>query len=179
MSNQSTWFCAHTTGGAEAKLEAALARIEVTTYLPRVLSQIRNPFRDGHFTHRRVAFFPGDLFAAPTEMGWYRIKSDMGVAARPRWVEFGAGPVEIPNELIDSLRAAEHKGLIVPRECEVKGDYVEIQPGERVSILAGPWKGFAGVFHAQTGLERVSILLNVLGAERPVEFVRQDIRAAS
>ena len=45
-----------------------------------------------------------------------------------------------------------------------------LAPGTAVAIADGPFRGFAGLYAGQTRQERELVLINILGASRPVEI---------
>src|SRR6185369_8793893 len=167
---ESAWYCGQTTVGRERSLNDALARIGVETFLPQVRDHFKrhkeNSDEISHYT-KRGAFFPGYLFAKLGEYEWSRVKLQLGVSVRVQWVNFGSGPIQVPGEWIEMLKA----GRIEETEQVEERKYPQIISGQMVEIVDGPLSGFHGVFDRElSGGERVVILINMLGARRSVEF---------
>ena len=56
----------------------------------------------------------------------------------------------------------------------------DLQEGDLVQITSGPLKDFIGVFQRRLSSgERVKILLNLIGAEVPVQISRSQIKKAA
>lgn len=175
---ESPWFCGQVTVGREKSFADSLVRIGVETFLPRIRTHRKRHKYDwriqdstlSHYTPL-LPLFPGYLFARLDNYDWARIKTKLGIGLAPRWIDFGAGPVEIPEDLIGMLRAGQ--SLDVPGT-----EYPVIHEGQPVDIVEGPWTGLTGVFNQSLkGGERVLVLMTVLGALRPVEFARGQIRS--
>jgi transcriptional antiterminator RfaH len=107
------------------------------------------------------ALFPGYLFARFDYVRQYRhVKSTRGVA---RIIGFGGRPAIVPDEIIEGLK--DH--LATEDVIEIRS---EIQPGEPVQVIQGPFAGIrAVVTRVMPARERVAILLEILGMEREVE----------
>ena len=54
------------------------------------------------------------------------------------------------------------------RRCRSSGRV--LTPGAVVAIAGGPLRGFEGIYSGQSAQEREIVLLNLLGAVRPVEI---------
>jgi transcription antitermination factor NusG len=49
--------------------------------------------------------------------------------------------------------------------------------GDRVRILAGPFKGHLAIYAGMSGPERVAVLLQILGGPQRVTLAQRDIEA--
>jgi len=84
------------------------------------------------------------------------IRSTLGVIGL---VRFGNQPAVMPQSAIETIQQQE-KTLIETTDihpCWQKGDVVE--------VIEGPFLGLRGIFQAKEGMERVSLLLDILGRE--------------
>lgn len=175
-----SWYCGQTTVGRERKLEAALARVGVETFLPltrihrqrhQYIHENREDDNKGYEKRSYTsggAFFPGYIFAKMGEYEWTRVKLQLGVSVRAQWVNFGEGPVEVPAEFIDMLREGR-----VETNAADRREYPRIEAGQEVKIIDGPLSGFSGIFDQElSGGERVLVLITMLGALRKVPFER-------
>lgn len=84
------------------------------------------------------------------------IRSTLGVIGL---VRFGNQPAVMPESAIEAIQ--QHEQAIVDNCAEhprwTKGDLVE--------ILDGPFAGLRGIFQRKEGIERVSLLLDILGQQ--------------
>jgi transcription antitermination factor NusG len=82
----------------------------------------------------------------------------------------GLHPARVPDTVIEEIRARERNGAIeLPRR--------QLRAGDRVRILAGPFCGQLAIYAGMSGLERVTVLLQILGSATRVTLPRSDIEA--
>lgn len=149
------WFAVQTIPRAEDKACAHLLRQNYETYLPRLRKRRRHA--------RRVdvvlrPLFPGYLFVRfdPANEPWRAINSTVGVI---RMVGFGDQFVAVPDNVIAALQSLEdEKGIIV-------GAGPALKPGQSVRILDGALVDQIGVLLEGSGVERVRLLVKLLGRE--------------
>ena len=156
------WYLIHTKPLAERLAQANLERQGYCTYLPQVrhVGRCRQQRRQ-----RVVALFPRYLFLRLNvgEQSVQPIHSTTGVSDI---VRFGMRCAVVADDVIEQLRS---------RADPVTGVHT-LQPrarfarGTRVRITAGPFCGIDGIFERAEGAERVTILLTLLGEERPLQF---------
>jgi transcriptional antiterminator RfaH len=84
-------------------------------------------------------------------------------------VGFGGQPSVVDPDVIGELRQFVRDNEVI----EIKPD---IQPGDEVTVLDGPFKGLrAVVTRIMPAKERVAVLLDLLGTQREVEVTLQRV----
>ena len=157
------WFVVQTKPKQENKAELNLERQGYETYCPRVVQPRR--YR-GRWRKIVEPLFPRYLFAK-LEQGqddFAPIRFTLGVTSM---VRFGGIPKALSSNLVDQLRRLENEnqGFSMNRP--------QWQLGDSIEIVEGAFAGFKGLFHAESGAERVVVLLKLLGREHKV-IVEQD-----
>lgn len=154
------WYLIHTKPSGEALAVANLERQGYDLYLPRVVQTIRRAGR----RHERIApLFPRYLFLRLNEgkQALGPVASTLGVAGI---VRFGSRYKVVPDKVIRDLQArAEPESGLHRLTCDPHP-----APGSRVRIRSGPFDGLEGVFEREAGLDRVVVLLQVLGQNAAV-----------
>lgn len=159
------WACAQTESQREHVAERWLKEQRFEVYLPRI--RIERHVR-GRRVDDETPLFPGYLFINIVDR-WYSIPSTIGVIDVLRASE---GPARVPDRIITDLKARERDGVIelLRRPAFRRGD--------RVRIVAGPFRDQLAVFAGMKPRERVEVLLQFFGGERRLELGRHDIRRA-
>jgi transcriptional antiterminator RfaH len=162
-----SWYLVHAKPQGEAKAQANLGRQGYEVYFPRVRELARH---SGRWRERIGPLFPRYLFVRLDEGrdDFGPIHSTLGVAAL---VRFGSNYTIVAESVIRELRnrADPESGLhrLTPR--------ASFAAGSRVRLLSGPLEGLEGVFQCETGSDRVTVLLDILGRQTavrvPAEFV--------
>jgi len=152
-SAQKRWYLVYSKPRKEELARVNLERQGYPAYLP----MMRTPRRKlGRRVIRVEPMFPRYLFIhLDTETdNWAPIRSTLGVVSL---VRFGMLPSAVPDDLIASLRERDNASGIqdVPLNT--------FERGQRVRIEEGPFMGYEGIYLAQTGQERVHILLDIVG----------------
>ncbi len=162
---EKTWYLVYCKPRQEQVAKANLERQSFSAYLPLV-RQFR---RRGS---RRIAvigpLFPRYLFIhlnAQTD-NWAPIRSTLGISSL---VRFGAQPAVVPDELICLLRSRDNPDGVqeLPE--------VDYRPGDPVRIAEGVMQGYAGIFLAKSGKDRVLVLLDILGKQTRADVSRDHI----
>jgi transcriptional antiterminator RfaH len=139
----SNWYVINTRPKKEFQVEKIFAEAGFQYYNP--VYKIEN---------RIKPFFPGYgflIFDFPAQ--YQLIKYTRGVK---RVVGNQVGPIPIPEETIQVLKAREIAGLI---EFEKHGEAPNL--GDEIEVVEGPLKGLKGIFKKEVGdKERVLILLS-------------------
>lgn len=164
-STQRQWYVVYTKARQEDVALENLQRQGFEAYLPRwkvtkrkqsLLSSLIEPF------------FPRYLFIHMdrSQDNWAPIRSTRGVCGL---VRFGGSPNPVPDDFIKMLKNNEN--------CEelqtVKEDFWHT--GAEVDVEAGPFAGYRCVFLESSSMDRVRVLLDVLGKQTRATLNRNDL----
>ncbi len=145
--------------GSEARAKRDLeGRGGYECYLPRCIEPNR----------QRVApLFPGYVFVRldPRVEPWQPILRSRGVVDL---VRFGDMPPTLSDDVVRAIRRKENRdGIVV----------IELQPGDRVEVLDGPFSGQHLEFVVEaTADHRVRLLLDILGRSVRFEAEKRGVR---
>jgi transcriptional antiterminator RfaH len=150
----SRWYVVQTHPHAEARAAQHLNRQEFVTYLPRYLKKRRHARRVEEVT---APLFPRYLFVSIdlATQRWLSIRSTFGVT---RLVCHGDRPAAVQDEIVEALRQREDENGLVKLDRRP-----QFAPGDKVSVLYGPFQDCWGLYEGMSGKERVAILLDLLG----------------
>lgn len=137
-----SWFVIWTESRAEKKVEARIAALGLTPWLPTITERHRwsDRWRDVV-----LPLFPGYLFARARSVEWHRVLSTPGVLSI---VKRGERPALLADAFIGKLREAIERNGIVPERVTDIGDYHE---GDEVIVQEGPLRGVRGVVRERRG----------------------------
>ena len=156
------WYALYTKPRKEHQVNAFLQGQGVVTYLPTARRRVRRRDRPD-----RVVYFPCYLFA---RLDFQEVPHS-SVAWMPgvrRIVGAGEQPLVVADELVTLIQ-----GRLAEKEEE---GYSEFNPGDQVRIISGPLRDLNAVFDRPvSAVERVRILLDVLGQMTPVEVEASNI----
>ena len=159
------WFVIHTKPRDEHRVKNHFEGMEIETVLP-----LCENYRYSHGKMYQVStpLFPNYLFAKlDLERHYYKVKWTRGVN---RILGIGNEPTPISEMVIQVLR--ERMG-----EDDTVKLLEDFQEGDLVQITSGPFKDFIGVFQKRLSSgERVRILINLIGAEVPIQISRWQLK---
>lgn len=165
------WYLIHTKPSSETAAECNLVRQGYDVYLPRAVQTIRHC---GRWRDRIVALFPRYLFLRLNEgiQALNPVRSTIGVAGI---VRFGIHYTLVPDRVISDLRTrADPVSGLHRLSCRSN-----LKHGTGVQITSGPFEGLEAIFERPAGVDRVVVLLKLLGQRAsvcvPIEVVRQAI----
>jgi transcriptional antiterminator RfaH len=154
----------------------------VVNVKPKKEFQVEKLFAEGGFTYynpvykqdlRVRPFFPGYgflVFEFPDQ--YQMVKYTRGIK---RVVGNKKGPIPIPDEVIQEIRAREIGGLI---ELEKHG--LMPQVGDEIEVAEGPLKGLRGIFQKEIDdKERVMILLSYVSYQGQLLIEKKKLKKAT
>lgn len=150
------WYLIYTKARRERTALEHLSRQGYEAYLPRIRVRRRV---GGRLTRPVEPLFPRYLFLrlSDTTDDWGPVRSTVGVS---RLIRFGASPARLPDAFVAALKAREDADGLQVRPAPA------LRSGQPIRIIDGPLGGLEAIYHAESGSERVVVLLQV--AERLV-----------
>jgi transcriptional antiterminator RfaH len=101
------------------------------------------------------------------ELQWHAARWCPGVI---RLVMDGLQPAKVPDAVIEEIRGRERNGAVeLPKRA--------LRYGDRVRILAGPFRGHLAIYASMSGPERVAVLLQILGGQQRATLAQRDVEA--
>jgi len=148
------WYLVYTKPRQENVAKENLLRQDYHIYLP-----ITKVSRRRQNTYQLITepFFPRYLFINLNTVvdNWGPIRSTRGVA---KLVRFGEEAPRVPVELIEYLKDEETQRLTKTSTVP------QFRKGDRVTIMDSFFAGYEGIFEEKNSEQRVSVLLNIIGA---------------
>lgn len=165
------WYVLRTHPRAEDQVSRVLAAKGLPVFSPRL--KVRKVQRTGAGRWATEPLFPGYLFAefdVDTE-DWLIARSAPGVSyVLGQYAEGHRVPVPVPVSLIDHLTQR------LERENALRWDS-NIQRGDPVRIVAGPFRSLDAVFDRQLGPKgRVQVFIASLSRLVPIEICVDDLQ---
>jgi len=168
VSQEKNWYVLHTYSGYEEAVAKSLKqRIESLSMEDKIFSvlvpkekkiKIKN-------SKRKVVeekIYPGYVLVemVVTDDSWYVVRNTPNVTG---FVGAGTVPIPVSKEEIDNLQ--KRMGVEAPQYK------IEVEVGDPVKIIDGPFKDFDGKV-SETDQERgkVKVLINMFGRDTPVEL---------
>jgi transcriptional antiterminator RfaH len=161
------WYALRTKPHKENAVYQRLQDWDIQTYLPLVRVNPKNPR-----AAKQKPYFPGYLFiytdlenVGTNTINW--LPGSIGL------VSFGDIPATVPENLICELQ--QHLAQI---EAEGGLIFSELEPGDKVRIVEGPFAGYEAIFDMRLpGKDRIQILLSFLSQHpQPVEIDVESIK---
>jgi transcription elongation factor/antiterminator RfaH len=161
------WYLLHTRPNNECKAEFNLAAQGFAAFLPRIDKTIRHARQ---LKTVRRPLFPRYLFVRfdTARDRWLSVCGTFGVA---RLFMQDGRPVAVPCGIVEDLLAHSDAGV-------TRLD-VELQKGQRVRILSGPFADFTATLARLDEGQRVEVLLEMMGAAVPVSVERRALAPAA
>ncbi len=156
-SDETRWYAVHCQPHREHGAAVHLANQSFDVFLPYREKTRRHARR---IDTVRAPYFPGYLFVALdlTRQRWRCINSTYGVV---KLVSNNDKPSPAPFGVIEGLRnVCSPDGVVVWRP--------QLQLGQKVRVLIGPFTDFVGELDHLTDAGRVSVLLDLMGGKIPV-----------
>lgn len=165
--SESAWRTVYCKPRQERRAEAHLENQGFEVFLPRIRKRIR---LRGRTRVRVEPLFPRYLFIALRKFtdDWSTIRSTRGVIGL---VRFGDQFPTVSGDFIEALRR-RHGG----NGAIDMSDACQFRENDQVEISDGALAGLRAVFKAESGEQRVIVLLNMLNTTRTVEVPREHLR---
>ena len=156
-----SWLCIHTGSGFEEFAQQRLKARDIETLYPRT-TRIRD-YGWGRKKEIIIPFFRRYLFAY-AELEHYLLAAFDQRREVLSTLDFGAGPVTVPEIVIDEIRSRMNPdGIITLDDAINTSGY---KSDEIVMITGGPFCGMAGLFRRDIDEgARVVLFLKMLGRE--------------
>ena len=165
-----SWYAVHTHPRAETKAVTHLKRQGFDTYLPLFLK------RRSH--SRRIdwvpsPFFPRYLFVGMNieNIRWRAVRSTVGVS---NVICSGENPAQVPPDVLKLLKSREDENGFVKL-----GSSSSIHPGDRVQIIDSALGDLVAIVKELHGLDRVTLLLTLMGRQVSVKTSSERISAVN
>ena len=162
------WYVLRTKRLKEPGVVERVSRSGFEAYSPR----IRMPLVQGRCRYVTAPLFPGYVFVrADYICAYHALRWLPGVSS---WLQFGGRPAYLEDEIILRLRAeAGRKGYLRLRPPR-------LNPGDRVQILEGSFRGVEGLFECYLSpANRVRVLLNLVSYTARMEVELESVRRLS
>jgi transcription antitermination factor NusG len=149
-----SWFVIWTESRAEKKVEARLAALGLSPWLPTVKERRRWSDR-----WREVVspLFPGYLFARARSVEWHKVLRTPGVLTV---VKQEGRPALLPDGFIATLRGAIERNACALEPVAESADYC---PGDEVIVQEGVLKGVRGVVRERRSGRQLVIWVSEIG----------------
>lgn len=163
----SRWYAVHCQPHRESAAAAHLKNQDFAVFLPKREKIVRHARK---IEKVRRPFFPGYLFLNLDldRERWRSINSTVGVV---RIVMQNERPAPAPIGVIEALKAACGDDDIL----HVNADF---SIGQKVRVIGGPFADFVGELDQLTDVERVRVLLDIMGGRTRVVLPREYLAPA-
>lgn len=158
-SPSTAWFVVTTKPHQEKIARENLANQGFETYLPKIAV---NKNKKGRWRQVIEVLFPGYLFVQ-LDLGTQNIAPVRSTVGVRELVRFGNQLVPVPQEAIELIRQHEENEHAWPRNPSAT-----LKPGDRLTVVSGSFEGLDAVFQMPKSEDRVMVLINILGSQRPV-----------
>lgn len=164
------WYVITTYVGHEAnvkeKLEARTESMGMQDNIFRVIipETVEVETKDGVKKEKKKKMFPGYVFVEMimSDEAWYAVRNTPGVTGFIGSSGKGAKPTPLLPQEID--RILVNMGI---SRVDIES---ELQVGDKVNIIDGPFKGMVGTIDTiDTENNRLNVLIDLFGQETPVE----------
>jgi transcription antitermination factor NusG len=170
QTDSDSWFVIWTESRAEKKVEARIAALGLSPWLPTFKERRRWSDR-----WREVIspLFPGYLFARARAVEWHRVLRTPGVLTV---VKHDGRPALIADRFVAGLRVAIERCDVA---TERVADCVDYRPGEEVVVQEGLLKGVRGVVRERRSGRQLVIWVSEIGRGVAFTIGSAVVKAAS
>ncbi len=160
------WYALRVKPHKERSVSQHLETQEIAVFFPTVKVKPKNPR-----AAKSKPYFPGYMFVY-ADIETVGINAFNWMPGTIGLVAFGGEPAVVPDNLVHELQRRL-------AEIEQAGGLTlnELQPGDRVRIVSGPFAGYEAIFDmALPGKDRVQVLLAFLSEHpQPIKLHPEDI----
>jgi transcription elongation factor/antiterminator RfaH len=166
LSNQLpiAWYVLHTKSRFENVVYEGLRQKTVDVFLPKVTVASKRRDRKKMI---RVPLFPGYVFVR-TDLDPYHHLEILKTTGAVRLIGTHRSPVPVPDDTVSSLKI-----MVTGDQQVITGR--QLQSGDRVMVVAGPFAGVCGAFVRYRGKGRVVVNIEALGQHAGVDVDECDI----
>ena len=163
-SKEPKWYVVHTYSGHENKVKANIEKLVENRGMQELVLQVIVPtedrveMKDNTRVVKTRKIFPGYVIVKMivTNESWYLVRNTQGVTG---FVGEGSEPIPLTDEEV--RRLGIEKTVIV----------LNINPGDTVKIISGPFKGFTGlVEEVNADKQTLRTKVDMFGRATPVEL---------
>lgn len=163
-SKEPKWYVVHTYSGHENKVKANIEKLVENRGMQDLVLQVIVPtedrveLKDNTRVVKTRKIFPGYVIVKMivTNESWYLVRNTQGVTG---FVGEGSEPIPLTDEEV--RRLGIEKTVIV----------LNIDPGDTVKIISGPFKGFTGlVEEVNADRQTLRTKVDMFGRATPVEL---------
>ena len=163
-SKEPKWYVVHTYSGHENKVKANIEKLVENRGMQDLVLQVIVPtedrveLKDNTRVVKTRKIFPGYVIVKMivTNESWYLVRNTQGVTG---FVGEGSEPIPLTDEEV--RRLGIEKTVIV----------LNINPGDTVKIISGPFKGFTGlVEEVNADRQTLRTKVDMFGRATPVEL---------
>lgn len=158
------WYVLHTKSRFENVVNDGLCNKSIEVFLPKITVPSRRKDRKKLI---RVPLFPGYVFVKSDLNPGHHLDILKTVGA-VKLIGDNRGPIPVTDETIDSLQ------IMVISEKPVTTGY-QLQKGDRVMVVDGPFTGVVGIFDHYRGQGRIIVHIEALGQFAAVEVAIEDV----
>lgn len=158
------WYVIHTYSGHENKVKANMEKMVENRGMQDLIQEIVVPtedrieIRNGERQVKTRKLFPGYVIIkmVVTNESWYLVRNTQGVTG---FVGHGSDPIPLTDEEINRMG--------------IEKVYIDldIEPGDPVRIVSGPFEGFTGeVLEISQEKQVLTVSVSMFGRDTPVEL---------
>lgn len=171
------WYAIHTYAGYEEKVAESIRQRAASLDMADKIFDVMVPkekqieIKNGKRRVVEKKIFQGYVIVEMrmSEDAWYIVRNTPGVTG---FVGSGTTPTPVSDDEMDKIK--RRMGVQDPKH------QIDYAPGEVVSIVDGPFKGFDGsISEIDTQKGKIKVLVSMFGRETPVELDALQVKKVS
>lgn len=164
LSKKAKWYVVHTYSGHENKVKVNIEKLVENRGMQDLILSVVVPTEDrveiknGQRKVKTRKIFPGYVLVkmVHTSESWYLVRNTQGVTG---FVGHGSEPIPLTDEEV--------------RRMGIEKVYIDldIEPGDNVKVISGPFESFMGVVE-EVNMDRqvLRVKISMFGRDTPVEL---------